>query len=97
MVLFCEVGGGRVVDLGGVAGGGPGGAGRTALLGAALESAAREQLSEWFGPDVRGWRHLRTYRPSNPCPVRLDDGEHPSFQPRRQLTARPAEDPTHRA
>jgi phytoene dehydrogenase-like protein len=27
-----------------------------------LESEVREQLVGWFGPDVRGWRHLRTYR-----------------------------------
>jgi predicted NAD/FAD-dependent oxidoreductase len=30
---------------------------------AALEAAARAELSEWFGPDqVKPWRHLRTYR-----------------------------------
>jgi predicted NAD/FAD-dependent oxidoreductase len=30
---------------------------------AALEAAARAELSEWFGPAaVAGWRHLRTYR-----------------------------------
>ena len=27
----------------------------------ALERAARTQLEGWFGPEVRGWRHLRTY------------------------------------
>jgi phytoene dehydrogenase-like protein len=26
------------------------------------ENAVREQLTAWFGPAVRGWRHLRTYR-----------------------------------
>ena len=29
---------------------------------AALEGAVRCQLEGWFGPQVRGWRHLRTYR-----------------------------------
>ncbi len=29
--------------------------------GAGLESAARDQLRRWFGADVDGWEHLRTY------------------------------------
>ncbi len=54
---------------------------------AALTAAVREQLTGWFGPVVRGWRHLRTYRirhalPDQTAPaldeperpVRLDDG-----------------------
>jgi phytoene dehydrogenase-like protein len=28
----------------------------------ALEGAVRRQLEGWFGKEVRGWRHLRTYR-----------------------------------
>ena len=28
----------------------------------ALEGAVRRQLEGWFGPQVRRWRHLRTYR-----------------------------------
>ncbi|HYN01303.1 MAG TPA: NAD(P)/FAD-dependent oxidoreductase [Vicinamibacteria bacterium] len=28
---------------------------------AALEAAVRKQMAGWFGDDVRGWRHLRTY------------------------------------
>lgn len=28
----------------------------------ALVEAVRDQLSGWFGPGVRAWRHLRTYR-----------------------------------
>ena len=28
---------------------------------AALEGAVREQMEGWFGGEVRGWRHLRTY------------------------------------
>lgn len=27
-----------------------------------LERAVREQLTAWYGAEVRGWRHLRTYR-----------------------------------
>jgi hypothetical protein len=29
---------------------------------AALERDVRQQLRGWYGPDVDGWRHLRTYR-----------------------------------
>lgn len=29
---------------------------------ARLEVVVRHQLEEWFGRDIRGWRHLRTYR-----------------------------------
>ena len=29
---------------------------------ATLEGAVRSQLEGWFGPQVRSWRHLRTYR-----------------------------------
>ena len=28
----------------------------------ALEAAVRKQMEDWFGDEVRGWRHLRTYR-----------------------------------
>ena len=28
---------------------------------AALEAAVRKQMAGWFGDEVRGWRHLRTY------------------------------------
>lgn len=27
-----------------------------------LETSVREQLTDWFGPSVAAWRHLRTYR-----------------------------------
>lgn len=33
-----------------------------------LEAAVREQLTGWFGPVVRGWRHLRTYRIARALP-----------------------------
>lgn len=29
---------------------------------ATVERQVREQLTDWFGPAVAGWRHLRTYR-----------------------------------
>ena len=35
---------------------------RHAADDAALESAVRAQLIDWFGPKVAGWRHLRTDR-----------------------------------
>jgi phytoene dehydrogenase-like protein len=38
------------------------GKGLPPLDDAGLVAAAREQLTDWFGPAVRGWRHLRTYR-----------------------------------
>ena len=47
----------------------------------ALVEAVREQLGRWFGPAVRGWRHLRTYhvphaQPEQP-PGRLEPPERP--------------------
>jgi phytoene dehydrogenase-like protein len=46
---------------------------------AALVTSVREQLSGWFGSQVGGWRHLRTYRirhavPDQTAPA-LDDPE----------------------
>ena len=37
----------------------------------ALEAAVRDQLTDWFGPAVRRWRHLRTYRIEHALPARL--------------------------
>jgi phytoene dehydrogenase-like protein len=34
----------------------------------ALEAAVRDQLTDWFGPAVRRWRHLRTYRIAHALP-----------------------------
>ena len=56
--------------------------------GAPWSAAVRDAAHVWFGPEVGGWRHLRTYhiphaqpeqRPAGPRargerPVRLDDG-----------------------
>lgn len=33
-----------------------------------LEKAVRSQLEDWFGTDVRNWRHLRTYRIDHALP-----------------------------
>jgi phytoene dehydrogenase-like protein len=49
----------------------------------ALEAAVREQLSSWFGPEVRRWRHLRSYRITHAqpdqSPPALDPPERPVF------------------
>lgn len=34
-----------------------------------LEATIREQLTRWFGDQVRTWRHLRTYRIARPIPL----------------------------
>jgi phytoene dehydrogenase-like protein len=36
---------------------------------ALLERRVREQLTAWFGDEVEGWRHLRTYRLERALPV----------------------------
>ncbi len=36
----------------------------------ALEATVREQMRDWFGPSVAGWRHLRTYRIREALPQR---------------------------
>lgn len=36
-----------------------------------LEGVVRAQLSDWFGPDVQKWRHLRTYRISHALPLQV--------------------------
>jgi phytoene dehydrogenase-like protein len=36
-----------------------------------LESTIRAQLTEWFGPGVRGWRYLRTYRIPHALPMQI--------------------------
>jgi phytoene dehydrogenase-like protein len=42
-----------------------------------LEAAVRAQLGGWFGPAVRDWRHLRTYRISHALPAKTP----PSLEP----------------
>ncbi len=46
-----------------------------------LEKAVRQQLSHWFGPQVRTWRHLRTYRIAEALPSQLPPTPNP-FAPR---------------
>jgi phytoene dehydrogenase-like protein len=50
-----------------------------------LEEAVREQLIGWFGRDVRGWRHLRTYRIARALP---EQGKVTLCTPNRTRTAR---------
>jgi phytoene dehydrogenase-like protein len=38
---------------------------------AALEQAVRWQLTDWFGPAVQTWRHLRTYRIHHALPDQM--------------------------
>jgi predicted NAD/FAD-dependent oxidoreductase len=42
---------------------------------AKLVDAVREQLSDWFGGEVRRWRHLRTYRIAVALPDRTAPAE----------------------
>jgi phytoene dehydrogenase-like protein len=41
------------------------------LYGEALADAVRDQLASWFGPRVRRWRQLRTYRIENAQPIEI--------------------------
>lgn len=45
-----------------------------------LEAMARDQLRGWWGPQVDGWRHLRTYRISH-----AGVEQRPPFHPKRNL------------
>lgn len=45
-----------------------------------LETMAREQLRSWWGPQVDGWRHLRTYRIPH-----AGVEQRPPFSPKRNL------------
>lgn len=46
-----------------------------------LESTVRTQLTEWFGPGVNGWRHLRTYRILHALPMQVPPVSDPSSMP----------------
>ena len=46
-----------------------------------LESAVRGQLTEWFGPRVRGWRYLRTYRILHALPMQIPPVSDPTLRP----------------
>jgi phytoene dehydrogenase-like protein len=60
--------------------------GAPALGDAALEAAVRGQMAKWFGPVVRRWRHLRTYR----IPFAQPEQAPPALTPwRRPVRVRP--------
>jgi len=43
-----------------------------------IESPVRSQLSEWFGPMVRQWRHLKTYLIRHALPQQLPPTSDPT-------------------
>jgi hypothetical protein len=45
-----------------------------------LESITREQLRSWWGPQVDGWKHLRTYVIDHGGPV-----QRPPFSPKQRV------------
>lgn len=49
----------------------------TGLDDAELEEAVRGQLRGWFGPQVDGWRHLRTYTIPDALPRQLPTSDPP--------------------
>ncbi|MGY6499448.1 MAG: NAD(P)/FAD-dependent oxidoreductase [Acidimicrobiales bacterium] len=53
-------------------------------LGDDLEPRVLAQLSEWFGPEVDRWEHLRTYRITHGQP-----DQRPPFSPRRAVRLAP--------
>ena len=59
--------------------------GAVTLPDARLEEVVRDQLAGWFGPPVRGWRHLRTYRIARALP---EQGEVTLCTPGRTRTGR---------
>ncbi len=50
----------------------------------ALEAHVRSQLSDWFGPDVDRWNHLRTYR----IPYALPEQRPPFLSPPKRSVRR---------
>jgi len=46
-----------------------------------LESAVRSQLTEWFGPSVKDWRYLRTYRIHHALPLQVPPVSDPASRP----------------
>lgn len=52
---------------------------------ATLECQVRAQLREWFGAEVDGWRHLRTYRIADALPLQTPPLANPRHcEPRRR-------------
>jgi len=48
-----------------------------------LERGVRDHLTEWFGGEVAGWRHLRTYRVERALPDQSPPTPQPRLQPSR--------------
>ena len=48
-----------------------------------LAVAVEAQLREWFGPEVRGWRHVRTYRIAHAQPAQDPGALEPPARPVR--------------
>jgi len=46
-----------------------------------IESAVRGQLMEWFGPGVKDWRYLRTYRILHALPMQIPPIPDPTLRP----------------
>ena len=46
-----------------------------------LESTTRAQLTEWFGPSVKGWRYLRIYRIPHALPMQVPPVSDPASRP----------------
>lgn len=46
-----------------------------------LESTVRAQLTEWFGPSVKGWRYLRSYRIPHALPMQVPPVSNPASRP----------------
>jgi hypothetical protein len=46
-----------------------------------LESTVCAQLTEWFGPSVKDWRHLRTYRIPHALPMQTPPVSDPTSRP----------------
>jgi phytoene dehydrogenase-like protein len=57
--------------------------GHLALDDRSAESAVREELTDWFGPVVKEWRHLKTYRIEHALPAQ------PPPMPDPTLSAKP--------
>ena len=49
----------------------------------ALQAAVRKQMEGWFGDEVRGWRHLRTYRIHHAQPEQRPGTLEPAERPVR--------------
>jgi phytoene dehydrogenase-like protein len=52
--------------------------------GGEVASTARQELTRWFGPDVRNWRHLKTYQIAHALPTQ------PPPMPDPTVPAKPA-------